>query len=70
MPKVLYIFTVLPMAICRLVEDDDLSLPFTAVFITNIPFSLSGQSPDFHTYYVIDLTLFRPVDRLFVLFCG
>jgi len=39
---VLYIFTVLPMAICRWVEDDDLFVPFTAVFITNIPFSLSG----------------------------
>lgn len=68
--KVLYIFTVLPMAICRWVENDDLYVPFVAVFITNIPFSLSGQYLEYDTGYVVNLTLFRRVDRLLVLFCG
>ena len=45
------------MAICRWVENDDLYVPFIAVFITNIPFSLSGQSLECHTHYMVDLTL-------------
>jgi hypothetical protein len=38
---------VLPMAICRFVESGDLNVPFIAIFVTKIPFSLSGQSLEY-----------------------
>jgi len=52
---VIYISTVLPMAICRFVEND-LFVPFIATFITNIPFSLSGVLTVF-LFYLADKAL-------------
>lgn len=69
MSKVLYIFTVLPMAIARWVENNDFYVPFIAIFVTKIPFSLSGQSLQYYIRYIVDLTLARRVDRLLVLSC-
>ena len=58
------------MVISRWVENNGKDVSFVAIFVTKIPFSLSGQSLGYHTHYTIELTLVRRVDCLLVLSCG